>query len=584
MEHLSERPRRITRKELLRLGALGVLGGILLGCSAPPSRSETVIAQESHEVNREINLLEKQWTYLPGSQREAAGLRIQANDFAIVEQDGSGGQENPPVNLFGTRLAVKGGFALQAQLLRPASVSASLQFYGEVPLVADDFRLERKSIRVTAAKDSITVNMWDGSRQEPVDSRTFDFPAQGRLALRMERLKGKLAFTANGQKLGEMDERGVFSAGQLWFGANSTSGSWFLSELQAEELAGGELQFVDTATLKVERDPQGLQTLARAKRSGFTIGAAMALAPMVSDNDYARAALAGNFGSITTENALKWQFVHPKPDVYDFHEADALVALAERHAMAVHGHALIFGEANPRWVQDLPANKVETTMIDHLRTTAAHFKGRVASWDVINEPLMPYEEAERRGITGLRNHIWYRAMGESYIVKAMAAMHNTDSDALLCINEYGLEADDERWDAFMALMKRLKPQLEAAGVPREKVCVGFQGHVYEPADRIDPEVLQRHMQALGELGFKVRVSEMDVYGSSGAGVQARQYASVFKACFEESNCVGWTAWILSDKYNYYKDNNVIKRGVDGLFGTDMHPRTALNSIREVLEN
>ena len=39
--------------------------------------------------------------------------------------------------------------------------------------------------------------------------------------------------------------------------------------------------------------------------------------------------LSAQFSSLTPENDMKWDAVHPAPDVYDFSSADALVAFAK---------------------------------------------------------------------------------------------------------------------------------------------------------------------------------------------------------------------------------------------------------------
>ena len=144
--------------------------------------------------------------------------------------------------------------------------------------------------------------------------------------------------------------------------------------------------------------------------------------------------------------------MHPLPGVYDFHEGDALVALAQQHGLKVHGHTLVFGEANPRWVRDLPAAQLEQTMTDHIAHVVGHYKGKVSSWDVVNEPFDDTEWDQ------LRPHLWERAMGESYIQKAFAAAHAADPNALLFMNDYGLEVDGDRWNALLALVNKLKPK------------------------------------------------------------------------------------------------------------------------------
>lgn len=61
-----------------------------------------------------IDLLQQDWEHTPGVTADSAGLRVASTAQSIVEQDGSGGQPNPPLNLAGTHLVADGDFSLSA--------------------------------------------------------------------------------------------------------------------------------------------------------------------------------------------------------------------------------------------------------------------------------------------------------------------------------------------------------------------------------------------------------------------------------------------------------------------------------------
>lgn len=111
----------------------------------------------------------------------------------------------------------------------------------------------------------------------------------------------------------------------------------------------------------------------------------------------------------------------------------------------------------------------------------------------------------------------------------------------LYLNEFGAEADGPRWDALYALVVRLKGR----GVPIDEV--GFQSHIHEAGDHIDPAVLRSHIAALAELGLSARISEIDVYGES-PRVQATQFAGVLGACLSEPTCTSFSTWGITDRY------------------------------------
>ncbi len=557
-----------------------ITGGLYMFRS--PDTTNLKAVQKTQVVKQQSDLLAGQWQYLPGSSKQKDGLHITATNAAIVEQDGSGGQANPPINLFGTHLAQLSDFKLQAQIGQRHG-DATLQLYGQTPIIADEFRIERKSVEITLTDTTVRLRLWDGSGQSPVVTQSWPYSPKTSTQLTVSSEHGQLTLGVDGTTIGSVASRQVFSDQSLWFGM-SASNSWVLGGLQATPLNGTTLATADSSTQTVPTVTDGLQQLAAKKRPGFTIGAAMALGPAVSDPAYAQVAFGGNFGALTTENALKWQFVHPQPNLYTFQEGDALVALAKKNGMAVHGHTLVFGEANPRWVQDLPTAtdsdkaKVKQVMLDHIRTVVGHYKGQIATWDVVNEPLADYDAFDSSNGHILRQHKWYQAMGESYIGEAFNAAHATDPSAKLFMNEYGLEEDGDRWDAFLQLVTKLKSE----GVPINGV--GFQTHVYDASDRIDGNVLTQHMRQLAKLGLVSRVSENDVYSDDGQGTQAQQYGEVLRACLSQTSCIGYTTWGVSDRYDTYKDDNgTIAYGQDFLWDSSMLPTPSVAKLQSILK-
>ena len=438
------------------------------------------------------------------------------------------------------------------------------------------------------------MSVWQAQQQAPTTTTILNYPNLNDVNMTLTRQGNDLAITVNDAVAGHIDITNVFNAGQMWFGFDGQN-EWILNKLNVSSLDGGSFTVADSsATIIAQHDPKGLQVLATQKRSDFIVGAAMALGPMTTDPQYANVALDKNmFGSFTPENEMKMINLQPKQGVYSFSKADAMIQLAQQNGInTIHGHTLVFGEANPAWLNALPvasaADKahIEQIMIDHITTVVKHFGDKVTSWDVVNEPLADYDEFNPNNGQIWRNHKWYQSMGRDFIVKAIVAAHQANPNARLFINEFGLEQDGERWDTFMAQLSWLKQELTAKGVPIEKIGIGMQAHVYESGDVIPAAQLQAHMRQLAALGFKVQISEMDVYTDDGDAIQGQQYADVFMACLNEPNCVAWRAWILSDRYNVWKEDegsNAINFGKDGLFDTSMQPRPGVIQIQQRLQ-
>lgn len=585
------------RPLLLIAGILLLAGGIFMTQSM--TQQQPSIHYQTQPIAKSGDLLKGSWQYMPGIVAEKDGLIIQPLDYSIVEQDGTVIQKNPPINLAGTHLEkVKGDFALIASLDLLQSTSATMQFYGNAPIIADEFKIERESLSVSVTKDKLIVKVWNGKTLGPIEVREFPFAASEKPQVKLTREQKRIYFIVNDKPVGEITDPGIFASGNIWFGLDALHKEWKLLSLRAEKIKKGSFVMANGASVQVDDTKMdSLKKLAQNKREGFIVGAAMALGPLTSDHAYAQVALT-DFNSMTPENDMKMINLQPKRGVYTFAKADGLVHIAKQNGLSVHGHTLVFGEANPAWFTALPVQTIQekqtiqNIMTAHIKTVVTHFGNDVASWDVVNEPLADYDEfaAEGEPRQGresgqiLRQHKWYEAMGESYIVTALETAHKANPEAQLFINEYGLEEDGARWEAMKNLLVRLKPQLEARGIPIQKVGIGFQSHIYEREDRVDANVLRTHIQQLEQLGYKAQISELDVFSGDGDRIQSDQYTEVFKACLEEKNCVAWRTWIISDRYNFWKnDDGQIYSGTDGLYDLAMQPRPARAALGRFLK-
>lgn len=240
-------------------------------------------------------------------------------------------------------------------------------------------------------------------------------------------------------------------------------------------------------------------TLRAAFEGVFLVGAALSARQFSGRDTLGAALVTAHFNSITPENVLKWESVHPRPGAYDFTAADRYVAFGERHDMFVVGHTLVWHKQTPRWVfQDSSGNPVSRDTLlerlrDHIHTVVGRYRGRIHGWDVVNEALN--EDGT------LRRTPWLTIIGEDYLAKAFQFARQADPDAELYYNDYSLENAPKRHGA-VNLVRRLRDQ----GAPI--TAVGLQGH-----NRIDwPSAAQQDstIEAFAAIGFKVMITELDV--------------------------------------------------------------------------
>ncbi|HTZ82310.1 MAG TPA: endo-1,4-beta-xylanase [Candidatus Acidoferrales bacterium] len=251
-------------------------------------------------------------------------------------------------------------------------------------------------------------------------------------------------------------------------------------------------------TLTVSAQPQQ-SSLKDAYQGCFLVGAALNSAEFTGKDQAADAIIKAQFNTISPENVLKWEVVHPKPGAYEFGLADQYVEFGQQNHMFIIGHNLVWHSQVPKWVfEDDKGNPISRDALlerlhDHIRTVVGRYKGRINGWDVVNEVVADDGT--------LRQSPWLKILGEDYIAQAFRFAHEADPQAELYYNDYSLQNEAKRKGA-LALVKKLK----AEGVPI--TGVGLQDHV--SMDWPSTEQIDKTISDFGKLHVKVMITELDV--------------------------------------------------------------------------
>jgi endo-1,4-beta-xylanase len=234
-------------------------------------------------------------------------------------------------------------------------------------------------------------------------------------------------------------------------------------------------------------------------KDDFYIGVALSLNQIFGNEPDAIALVEKHFNSITPENILKWEEVHPEPDRYNFEPVDRFVALGQKNKMHIVGHNLVWFAQTPDWVfQDesgkpMSREALLERMKEHIFTVMGRYKGRIHGWDVVNEAITPDGR--------LRKGKWLEIIGQDYILKAYEYARQADPDAQLYYNDYNMWKQPQ-YEGVIRLIK----DLQSKGVRIDGL--GIQGHWaldYPPLDEIETAI-----RALSELGVRLMITELDV--------------------------------------------------------------------------
>ncbi|MBK8653369.1 MAG: endo-1,4-beta-xylanase [Haliscomenobacter sp.] len=226
----------------------------------------------------------------------------------------------------------------------------------------------------------------------------------------------------------------------------------------------------------------------------FFIGAALNNSQIQEKDSLAKDLIPAQFNSVTAENIMKCEIIHPGWSDYNFTLADQLAAYSEKHQMQFVGHTLIWHSQLAPFVRQIKsADSLDLFMKTHITTIASRYKGKVDGWDVVNEAL------EENG--SMRKSIFYNLLGDAYIEKAFQYAQDAAPGTELYYNDYNIEQPAKRAGAI-ALVKRLKEK----GIRIDGV--GIQGHW--SINSLNLQHIEESIQAFSALGVKVMFTELDL--------------------------------------------------------------------------
>lgn len=243
-------------------------------------------------------------------------------------------------------------------------------------------------------------------------------------------------------------------------------------------------------------DPKNLKD---TFKNQFYIGTALNTRQIVGRDPGALEVVKENFNAIVAENCMKSGMIQPAEGEFRFELADQFVAFGEENDMLINGHTLIWHSQAPKWFftdsqgNDVSREELIRRMKDHINTVVGRYKGRVHTWDVVNEAILDDGS--------WRESKFYEILGEDFVKLAFQFAHEADPEAELYYNDYSMALPGKR-AGVVAMVKDLQKQ----GVKIDGI--GMQGHIGLNHPSI--EEFEKSILAYGDLGVEVMVTELDL--------------------------------------------------------------------------
>ncbi|KAL2145771.1 hypothetical protein VTI28DRAFT_6270 [Corynascus sepedonium] len=255
------------------------------------------------------------------------------------------------------------------------------------------------------------------------------------------------------------------------------------------------------------------------------------------------------FGSITPENAMKWDATEPNRGQFTLSGADQHANWAKQNGKQLRCHTLVWYSQLPGWVSNSGFDNATLidVMTNHINELMGRYKGVCTHWDVVNEALN--EDGS------YRDNVFLRVIGEAYIPIAFRIAAEADPDAKLYYNDYNLEYLGPKLEGAARIVKLVQQY----GVKIDGV--GYQAHLVtestptQETPTPSEEDLTAALRTTADLGVDVAYTELDIRMNTPANDQKLQeladaYNRVARSCLNVDRCVGITVWGVSDRYSW----------------------------------
>src|SRR5215472_4359028 len=332
---------------------------------------------------------------------------------------------------------------------------------------------------------------------------------------------------------------------------------WSKSVPTRRRILAAGLTALGTGAAALQSSPiRAAETLALCKlaaQKGLLYGTTISASQITGDPPFVDL-VRQEAGLVVAENEMKWQVMNRgAAGDDDYGPADTIANFAAANNLVLRGHNLLWYHRTPNWYFDLTDRQQQLEAVAaHIRQLAGRYRGRIHSWDVVNEPIEPKD-----GRTdGLRTAVFLETLGPEYLDLAYHTARETDPKARLVVNEYDIELDAPEQEARRIALLHLLERMRRAGTPVD--AVGVQAHLTAVGGPpFSAQVLRRFFAEIAKLELTIEITELDVTDEQApADVEVRDrlvadtYRRFLDAALDEPAVKMVVTWGVSDRHSW----------------------------------
>jgi endo-1,4-beta-xylanase len=296
-------------------------------------------------------------------------------------------------------------------------------------------------------------------------------------------------------------------------------------------------------------DPQVTVTKSLKEKALFPVGAAVTVSHL-KETDFSKA-FSNNYNQLSAEYEMKMKQIWTSSTLYAFDNPDYLVNYAIQNNMKVHGHTLLWYSSFPDWFKNAAYDSVsfENNVKTYIQTVVGRYKGKIVSWDVVNEIFADDGTLRVEGFV-------YKTFKDpiGFYGRCFQVARNSDPNVKLFYNDYDQVLNSAKRYSVSKMIERFKKE----GYPIDGIGDQFHTTVWTSKTTIHSGLTDLARTGLlihiSELDIRVNQNKSDSYVFTDAEMQKQSdmYKSIVES-FEslpQAHKFAITTWGITDKYTW----------------------------------
>jgi endo-1,4-beta-xylanase len=247
------------------------------------------------------------------------------------------------------------------------------------------------------------------------------------------------------------------------------------------------------------------------------------------------------------------------PDIFNFATSEnANIVAATAHGLPITGAHLLWYYHMPDWFSRVNGREAAgKVIIDYAYGIAGHYRGKVWSWNVVNESIEPKDGQP----LGLRQCWPLQQVGPDYIHLTFRAARMADPQAVLAYNDSEFELNTPEQENRRSSLLYLLDDMQRRKTPID--AIGLQSHLkYQQFSKFDEKRYRAFLAAIASRGLKIIITELDVLDIGAPSDLAQRdnkvadvYDRFLSVVLDEPAVKAVVNWGLSDRYSWLNPKN-----------------------------